>query len=284
METVELYLDVAGYCLARENHSIRGGKNKPTRFYALYALIRHPGRGWILFDTGYARRFYHATRHLPERLYRLATQVYVKDTDEVKNRLGRFGTGPSGIAHIIVSHFHADHIGGLKDFDRAVIHCSREAFHQALSSNRLGGITRGILKSLIPHDLEHRARFVEEEASPMADGFFGTTYDLFRDGSLIVVPLPGHAAGQVGLRVQTGQGAYFLVADACYSVQSVRSAIMPGRAARIITRSWREYRATLMKLQAFMMAHPDVTMVPSHCPETTRRLIRINPWKYGFQA
>jgi glyoxylase-like metal-dependent hydrolase (beta-lactamase superfamily II) len=274
MKTVELKLDVAGYCLARESHSIKGGKKMASRFYALYALIRHSTHGWILFDTGYARRFYHATKFFPGRLHRMATRVFVSEKDEVKYRLGKIGLGPSDIAHVIVSHFHADHIGGLIDFDSSVIHCSRGAFRQATKTNRYTGFTRGILKSLIPDDLQQRARFVEEEGTPVADMYFGTTYDLFGDGSLVAVPLPGHAAGQIGLRLQTSETAYFLVADACFTLESARSMVMPGNAVRIISHSWRDYRGTLRRLHEFNMAHPEVKMVPSHCLETYSRLIR----------
>jgi glyoxylase-like metal-dependent hydrolase (beta-lactamase superfamily II) len=277
MKTIEIFLDVAGHCLARESHSIRGGRRKRSRFYAIYALIHHPAHGWVLFDTGYARRFYDATRHFPNRLYRMATRVFVNEADEVKSRLGRFGLSPADIAHVVVSHFHADHIGGLKDFDRAVIHCSKNAFQQAIKTGRHTAFTRGILTSLIPGNLEQRVRFIEDEGILLTDKYFGTTYDLFGDGSLIIVPLPGHAAGQIGLRLHTREKAYFLVADACFYLESIRSMVMPGNTVRIISHSWKDYRSTLMKLHAFYVAHPEVTIVPSHCPETYSRVITQEP-------
>ena len=174
------------------------------------------------------------------------------------------------------SHFHADHVGGLKDFDSAVIHCSREACLKVLQAGRYGGFARGILKSLIPGNIGQRVRLVEECGRPFNDRVFGMVYDLFGDGSLIVVPLPGHAAGQIGLRFQTSERAWFLISDAAFTMQSVRTLTMPGHAARLITRSWKEYRGILKKLHAFHLANPDVEMVPSHCLETYQRLVRSN--------
>ena len=43
-------------------------------------------------------------------------QRLFSDINEIKNQLKSLGLETSDIKHIIISHFHADHIGGIKRF------------------------------------------------------------------------------------------------------------------------------------------------------------------------
>ena len=56
---------------------------------------------------------------------------------------------------------------------------------------------------------------------------FQRTLDLFGDGSLLALPLPGHAAGQIGLLVRTGPERSLLAADGCWLSESYRRRCMP---------------------------------------------------------
>ena len=39
-------------------------KQENIKFHALFAIINHPKLGWILFDTGYTKRFYEETKNI----------------------------------------------------------------------------------------------------------------------------------------------------------------------------------------------------------------------------
>jgi glyoxylase-like metal-dependent hydrolase (beta-lactamase superfamily II) len=110
MKEVKLYLGYAGFCEAKESHSIRGEANRDIKFHALFGLIQHPEKGWILYDTGYTKRFYAYTKSYPNKLYAKLTKVFVTEEDEIKNQLKHFGIKPTDIKHIIITHFHADHV------------------------------------------------------------------------------------------------------------------------------------------------------------------------------
>ena len=104
---------------------------KKLRFYALAFLLRHPVAGPVLVDTGYSSRFFSETTHFPNRLYRMITPVTLTDPEGIAGQLRRHGVAPEEIRHVVITHFHADHIGGLKDFPNAVFHCSATAWHSA---------------------------------------------------------------------------------------------------------------------------------------------------------
>jgi glyoxylase-like metal-dependent hydrolase (beta-lactamase superfamily II) len=235
----------------------------------------------MLFDTGYTRRFYTATAKFPAKLYAALTPVSIREEEEVSNQLAPFGLAPADIRHVILSHFHADHVGGLKDFPGARIHCSRAAYLQVKKLSPRWSFRKGILKSLLPDDLEERICFIEE--TPAVDHpILGVQYDLFGDGSLLACPLPGHAAGQVGLRLRTARRPYFLVADACWLIQSVTEERLPAGIVRLFFNSWTDFKKSLHRLQQFHRIHPEELIVPTHCAQTTNPLIARNEKPYAL--
>lgn len=276
MNEVKLYLNYAGYCYARESHAIRNGSNRKIKFHALFGLIEHPQQGWILYDTGYTRRFYTATRNFPQSIYAGLTRVVVTEEDEVKSQIERLGLKTADIRHIILTHFHADHIGGLKDFDQAIIHCSRIGYGEVKNTNSFLGFSKGILKSLIPMDMDQRVRFIEESAVQVTDDIFETIYDLFHDNSLLIYPVPGHAAGQLALLLKTEKQYYFLIADACWLKQSYQDLVLPNPVVKLFFHSWKDFKSSLNKIHLFHKANPHIVIVPTHCFETTSKLVSQN--------
>jgi glyoxylase-like metal-dependent hydrolase (beta-lactamase superfamily II) len=273
MNKVRLHINYAGYCLAKESHSIKGGKNKDIRFQAMFGLIQHPKYGWILYDTGYTRRFFDATNKYPNKIYAKMTKVVIKEEDEVVKKLSHFNLTPADIKHVIISHFHADHIGGLKDFKNATFYVSKEAYKQYQKTSSFFGFTKGILKDLVPIDFEQRLVFIEEFASQSADDIFNFKYDLFKDQSILVYALPGHAAGQIGLQLNTEKNKYFLVSDACWNIRAITELSLPSSIVRLFFDSWKSYKSSIRKLNSYHKKYPEVIIVPTHCSLTTSKLV-----------
>lgn len=275
MSAVRLTLLSAGHCVHPEHVVLRNWRARPMRFPALFALLEHPRRGPILFDTGYSDAFLRATARMPERLYRVVTPVTLRTEDQAVEQLRSRGIRPEDVELIVVSHFHGDHVSALGDFPRArFVHCD-VAWREARELRGLRALRRGVLPALIPADFAHRSLPLESaglmplpaECEPFRRGV-----DLVGDGSLWAVPLPGHAAGQLGLFVRDERGAtVFLCADACWTSRSFREDRMPSGAARLLFDDWRAYRRTLGRVAALHRARPDVAVVPSHCVEALER-------------
>ena len=250
-----------GFTSAPEAVVLRGGSwFRRVRFYATMFLLRHPTAGWVLFDTGYTSRFFDETKRWPERLFRLVTHVTLTTEGGVKELLSRQGIAVDDIKHVFLSHFHADHVGGLKDFPNASVWCSQESWLAVKSLGRWAGLRRGFLGGLLPENLEPRLQFVTEGS------------DLLGDGSLRVVSLPGHAVGQIGLRFQAPDGQdILLAADACWLSQAFRENRPPHQLTRLL-HDWPNYLATLQQLHEMHRAEPELLIVPTHCPETAARI------------
>jgi glyoxylase-like metal-dependent hydrolase (beta-lactamase superfamily II) len=273
MRKVKLHLNYAGYCYAKENDAIRGGRKQKIVFNALWGLIQHPEKGWILYDTGYTNRFFVETATYPNKIYAKMTQVVIDAKDEVHSQLKENGISPTDIQHVIITHFHGDHVAGLRDFPNATIYASSAALKQALKIPRALAFTKGILKGLLPDDLESRTQIIETVATKIEDEILGSTYDIFGDDSVKMIWLPGHAAGQMGVLIETEKKQYLLAADSVWLKKSYEEMILPNSIVRLFFHSWSDFKRSLKKIHDYHKAYPNTVIIPTHCAVTTDPLI-----------
>ncbi|MBB3109688.1 glyoxylase-like metal-dependent hydrolase (beta-lactamase superfamily II) [Paenibacillus phyllosphaerae] len=266
---VELKLYAAGYCRHPEFLTLRGGSFKPVPFPAGFACIRHPLQGCILFDTGYSARFFEETKRFPAALYRMITPVTFDSQDSAMNQLLKDGIPAEEIRYVVLSHFHADHTAGLRDFPHARLLYKQEAYSTVNKLGTFASVRAGYLPGLLPDDFENRSLLVEETPRlQLPNDFpFEAGYDLFGDGSIIAVDVPGHAAGQIGLLLTTAEGAYFLCADAVWSSIAYRERRKPHAVARIIMDDPRSYDDSFERLCRLHEHYPHIRIIPSHCLE-----------------
>jgi glyoxylase-like metal-dependent hydrolase (beta-lactamase superfamily II) len=177
------------------------------------------------------------------------------------------GVRPGDVGHVIVSHFHIDHIAGLRDFPAATIVADADAIDSVIGLDGFAALRRGFAPALLPADFARRALPITRfDGPPVAP--FGPSHDLFGDGSLLLLRLPGHARGQLGLLLRTARGPALLAADGAWLSRSYRERRGPGRGGYMIADDPRALDETLAKLHAFALANPATTIIPTHCPES----------------
>lgn len=260
-----------GFCTHPECMVERGGSLRKAAFPAMAAHIRHSG-GSLVFDTGYAPRFFEACRRFPERLYALTTPV----TLNRPTLRAHLGNAADEVGQVFLSHLHADHIAGLRDFPAAQIILSRDAYDFVYRTdrpgslkNRIAEVRQGFLRALLPEDLPQRVRFIEDFPAVRLDAAFHPFEQGYRiSGELTAVALPGHAVGQYGLLA----GEFFLVADAVWRFAAIRHNRRPHPLTALIADSRTAARDTIDRLQQLHRHNRDIVFVPSHCEKTLRRV------------
>lgn len=266
----------AGSCRHPECMALAGGRLSSREFPSIVVHLEHPVHGHVLFDTGYSPRFFAATRPFPQRLYAWTTPVALSDGECALAQLARKGLGPEDIGTIVLSHFHGDHAAGLRDFPRSTIVCRKSAW-KALGRPGFHAVRKGILHELVPRDLPRRARWIEDLrmiSLPKELEAFAPGWDLFGDGSLRIVDLPGHAPGHVGLHfVDRDRGPTFLVGDACWLKESIDPLRPPHFLTRLVMHDHREAARTLESLARLRERDRHLLIVPSHCKSTLEPLL-----------
>jgi glyoxylase-like metal-dependent hydrolase (beta-lactamase superfamily II) len=274
--SLEFRLFKVGHCSHPECVTQRGGRWAAVRFPALAALLIHPQRGPMLFDTGYSDAFLAATTPFPERFYRWVTPMSLPRQETLVAQLARHGYKPADVQHLFVSHLHADHVAGLSDFPQAHFFALRAEVEATRRRSRMGALRRGFLPALLPENFHNRLSFAEDQRrvalapamKPFIEGF-----DLLGDGSVIGVALPGHTAGQMGILFREANGRdVFLVADACWSLEAVKNDRPPTWVASQLFADKRAYLDTFRGLRQLLAVRDDLLIVPSHCESTWKRL------------
>jgi glyoxylase-like metal-dependent hydrolase (beta-lactamase superfamily II) len=264
--TIKTELFASGYCEAHEKVVNPQKGLKKLRFYAVWALIHVPDLGYIMFDTGYSNHFDSATKYFPEILYKFATPVQLKDDEKAIEILRKKGIHHTEIKYIIISHFHADHIAGLKDFPNAKLVCTKEAFQQTQNLKGISAVSKGVIHKLIPNDIKERIVFIEDISSQTKNEFGITEYTWTQIPNFKLLHLPGHAKGMLGF-YDKGSNLLFAT-DAAWDEDCFNKGIMPLQVVRIFIDSWFDLKDTIEKLSRLKHAHPDMKIVFTHCPKT----------------
>ena len=211
-------------------------------------LLLETKQGWVLVDTGPGLEDYQR-RPAIVRLFQLATIVPLDPAEAAVNQLERLGIRPEDLHHIVLTHMHFDHCGGLPDFPHARVHVHRrewEAFHsRPRRFTDLGYVRR---------HTAHRPEVALYEES--GERWFGLpAIRLPFEPALWLVPLFGHSRGHCGVAIETPAGWHFHVGDAG---PAKLEAYAPSWLVRLVLGPLTPH------LRAFQADHPEIAITTGH--------------------
>lgn len=176
-------------------------------------LLRHP-QGNVLFDTG----CHPSVLDDPQARWGAMARAMMpvgRPEDNVVSQLAQLDLSPQDIDVVVNSHFHSDHCGCNEFFRRATVICHR---HELEAAQAADAVQRGYL----PVDWQQ----------PMPIETVEAQRDLYGDGRIVLLPLPGHTAGTLGALIATDRdGEFLLAADAVPLRVNLDQGILPRNTA-----------------------------------------------------
>jgi len=175
-------------------------------------LVRHPA-GDLLIDTGNSSRFNEEISVYPF-LLRLKLKSLAGELNPpvpLPGLLQRVKEDPTKLRWVILSHVHLDHAGGLMDLPHVPVLLTGEELQFANDPRtQAKGFTIAAHTARFPAANTPTLQF-----EPKPYELFDESADLYKDGSVVVVPLRGHTPGSVGIFVNLSPDRrIFYVGDA----------------------------------------------------------------------
>lgn len=193
------------------------GKDKKLTLPVSAYLIDHP-KGKILIDTGWD------TIYATERPHQLSGMVdkisapLIGADEGIDSKLRAIGLCPPGIDHVFISHMDFDHASGLR--------LVREAKDIRTSAEEWSACNKFSLRYVDTWTDVCEVRTFAYQQSGI--GCVGRSYDVFDDGTVLLVHTPGHSHGLFSVMIQGRDGYVVLGNDAAYLPESFSEHIIPG--------------------------------------------------------
>lgn len=164
--------------------------------------------GWVLVDTGFGTRDFAApSRRM--RLWRGVFGIAPQESQAAVHQLAAHGIPSGDLRHVVLTHLHFDHTGGLRDFPLARVHLARREAEAAQHPRKL--MELGYLRAHWSHGprwVDHELGSLTWQGKPAVRVLPGVRPEI------LLVSLPGHTSGHCGVAVETERGWLLLAGDA----------------------------------------------------------------------
>jgi glyoxylase-like metal-dependent hydrolase (beta-lactamase superfamily II) len=234
----------------------------PVRF----GLVQLASGRFSLIDTGYGPRVTSGRRSAALRVYnRLLRPMLIEDSSPAA-ALASLGATPDDVEKVIVTHFHADHVARLDEFPRARIVTSGRAARAVWAATSRQAVRHGVFKELLPPNLISRLDATEDKPLANAHPALGQGHDLFGDGSLLAIDLPGHADGHFGLFWNDDAGPTLYATDAAWSMEALLEDRTPAISRKLVFADSQAGRRTERSIRAFASAGGKILLCHDTAP------------------
>ncbi len=207
-------------------------------------LVRHPTAGDFLVDTGFDHTFAKSGHGNFGGVAFLASFARQEQGNDTRALLESLGVDLSTLKMIVLSHMHTDHTSGLPDLPKNL-----PLIIGAGAQSSYGGPWYA--------PANHLAGFEKIQTLSLPGN--GEALDLLGDGSVLVLPTPGHAAGNLSFLVRAEGGPALLTCDASHTREGFDLGVAPGG---VEDRGAAE--KSLQSLRDFVSVHPEVRVKAGH--------------------
>jgi glyoxylase-like metal-dependent hydrolase (beta-lactamase superfamily II) len=223
-----------------------GGLRDRRQFAATAVLVRHP-KGDVLIDAGFGAQAEEHIRMLPS--FRRSPHSLGSTVSE---QLDAAGYDRDQLLGVILTHSHWDHVSGLDSLDVPVLVTGDELGYA--DHNRADRVFERVAAG-------HQVRQYGFDGPPHLG--FPVSHDLHGDGSVVIVPAPGHTTGSVVVLVTLGPDQRFaFVGDLAWQLDGIARGVQRPLLMRMLADS--DSAQIRRDLDRVIALAPHLRVVPAH--------------------
>ncbi len=228
-------------------------RDEPIQVYT--HLLKHPQHGNFLVDTGVSKKL------LDDPGKEGLSWLLLKGMPIEKLHLNK-GTAEilqdlhGKLAGVFFTHLHIDHISGMPDIPNDVpLYIGAT---ETTEKNWKNMVVQGTSDQL----LNHKPALQEWQFQPDPQNKFEGIIDIFADGSVFAISVPGHTPGSVAYLVRTTKGPVLLTGDTCHTRWGWEHTVEPGDYTQDKERNLKN----LKRLKELVATHPRIEVRLGHQP------------------
>jgi len=240
---------------AKAAHLVDGPEPIVIAFHA----IRHPRFGLYIVDTGVER----ALRDDPKHAALSGVAARVMGVDKIRVRTDTrswLDAQKEPLRGVFLTHLHLDHVSGMRDVpDDAVVYTGP-------GESREEGFLNVFVRGPTDTALAGKGELKEWQLGGAGGGSGrdardgDVVVDVFGDGSVWAIPVPGHTIGSTAYLARTATGPVLFTGDACHTAWGWEHGVEPGSFSADRPRS----AESLARLRALVARHPRIDVRPGH--------------------
>ncbi|GII94362.1 N-acyl homoserine lactonase family protein [Sinosporangium siamense] len=178
-------------------------------------LIDHPRHGTMMVDSGvnweqaHDHDGYYNHNAMVSRLLSQRDEYRMAPGQDLRVQVARLGYDIKDITTVFLTHVHDDHAGGLRHLPQAKVVMDRHDWD--------GGVLYPHSFDLVKDNLDF-PRFDSGTYSS-----FAQSKDYFGDGSVMLLPTPGHSPGHLCVALRMDGGSALFIGDTLYTLPHLAS-------------------------------------------------------------
>lgn len=225
----------------------------PEPIIVPFHAVRHPTRGLYLVDTGAERALRDDPEHAAIRGI-VASYAHIEKMHVRTDTAAWIARQNEPVAGVFLTHLHVDHIAGMRDVPKAAVVYAGPGETAETSFVNL------FVRPVVDSALAGKGPLREWRFAPDPAGVFEGVLDVFGDGTLWALWVPGHTPGSTAYLARTPDGPVLMVGDACHTAWGWEHGVEPGEFSHDKARS----ADSLARLQRFTAKHPRVDVRLGH--------------------